>query len=117
MDISNTFGTDMRDSVIEVPSMISPFDIQRSYVHLYKEMRRYIWGFDVVAALVDVEVAAYQTCPDLGKLRNAYKLLSNMVREVAREDEDLQKALDEFGDIISESDFTYAKLNQVNEVI
>lgn len=101
----------------ECPKMFNTLDIQRAYVDLYRSMRRYIWGFDVVEALASLEIAAYQTCPDLDNLHSKYNQLEYLVRPIASDDEDLRKDLDNFNEVINSGDTTYAVLRQVNEVV
>lgn len=97
--------------------MISYKSIQRAYDNLYKVIREYIWGFPVVEALADLEIESYKTCPDIVRVRSKLNNLKLQVLDVIREDEELDKAFENFNTLISESDDVYAKLTQVKEVV
>lgn len=97
--------------------MISYADIQIAYNNLYKEARKYIWGFSAVEALSDLEVATYQTCPDLVSIRSALYRFRQYASDILPEDDDFTKAFDRFQDLVNGDDSVYAKLNQVKEVI
>lgn len=99
------------------PEMFNNMDIQNAYVTLYKELRRYIWGFDIVDAIAELEVASYRTCPDIDEVRGKYNQLEYLVKYVAEDDERLQKAMNDFNDVINSGETTYAILRKVNEVI
>lgn len=96
--------------------MVSFADIQNSYNRVCAELRKYIWGFPVVAALADLEVAVYKTCQDLGDIRTKYQRLKSLIMDVVYTDEDLRDQLDSFESYIDE-DEVYVKLNQVEEVV
>lgn len=84
-------------------------------MHLYKELRRFIWDFRVVTTIADLEIACMETCPNLDIIRSTFNRLKVDVSEISREDDNLKKALDAFEDVIQSEESTYAKLYQVNE--
>ena len=97
--------------------MFNNMDIQNAYITLYRELRRYIWGFDVVDAIAELEIASYRTCPDIDEVRGKYNQLEYLVKFTAQDDEELREALDDFNDVINSGETTYAMLRRVNEVI
>ena len=97
--------------------MINCTKIQHQYNRLYKELRKYIWDFEVVEAIADLEIECYKTCQDLNLIRNVFNVLKYYVQDVAYYDEDLAKSMDKFEELISSDDTPYAKLWQVTEVI
>lgn len=97
--------------------MISYADIQIAYNQLYKEIRKYFWDFPAVEALSNLEVACYKTCQDLPEIRLAFDKLCKFTEDIQIEDEDLDKVVTKFKDLIDSDDTTYVKLNKVNEVI
>lgn len=97
--------------------MISYADIQHAYNKLYAEIRRYMWEFQAVEALADLEIACYKTCQDLPEIRTALSKLELYTHEVQNEDEDLDKAFQKFHEILDDADETYVKLSKVNEVV
>lgn len=97
--------------------MISYADIQVQYNNLYREVRRYMWSFPAVQDLADLEIACYQTCPNLSAIRSAFIKFRQYASELMREDEDLKAQFDAFQDLIDSDNTTYAKLMQVKEVL
>lgn len=97
--------------------MISSQEIQQAYNDLYVEMRNYIWSFPVVNILAEFEIACYETCPDLDKVRKLFDALKREVTEVLREDDTFKDAFDAFESLVKDADEVYAKLYQVDEVM
>lgn len=97
--------------------MISSALVQRDYNRLYKELRRYIWDFQVVESIADLEIEVYRLCPTMMYIREKFEKLRSEIREIEYEDEDLKKSMDRFEDTIYSDDDTYAKLNKVMEVL
>lgn len=97
--------------------MISFADIQVAYNNLYKQIRKYLWDFQAVEALADLEIACYRTCQDLQEISSALNRFVTYTLEVRREDADLDKAINDLQSLINSDTSTYAKLNRVNEVI
>lgn len=98
--------------------MISFNIIQSMYTDLYRELRKYIWDFNVIEQLADLEVACHRRLPNTDDILRCYDKLNRSVSEVAREDEDLRNALDAFYNKLTEGNGqVYAKLQQVREVI
>lgn len=96
--------------------MISNLDIQANYNHLYESLRKYIWPFDVVSAIADLEVACYQACPTLLEIGTRLRHLQRCVYNVVRSDESLSAEFDSFLSDIDNADGVYTVLNQVSEV-
>ena len=97
--------------------MINFADIQVAYNNLYKQVRKYLWDFQAVEALADLEIACYRTCQDLQEISSALNRFVTYTLEVRREDADLDKAINDLQSLIDSDTSTYAKLNRVNEVI
>ena len=99
--------------------MITATNIQSAYNDLYKEVRRYIWDFDTVSALADLEVETYQTFPDIEQLIKKFDTFKRYVNDtdVLREDEDVKEAFDAFEEIINDDNIElYANLKDFQEV-
>jgi len=97
--------------------MISSSALQNAYNTLYTEFRRYIWGFDAANALADLEIASYEACADINKVRTCLDKLNMYARDVIKNDEDLKKAFDSFYDLLKDEESTYVKLLKVNEEV
>lgn len=96
--------------------MISCTDIQVMYNRLYKEVRRYIWSFQAVEALADLEIACYEACPDIHKIRAVFSRFKQYALEVLYEDEDMLEVFDRFEELINSEDTCYTPLEKVEEV-
>lgn len=97
--------------------MIGNKELQAKYNDMYIELRNYIWDFNTVEHLADVEIEVYTIFPDMLKLRNKFNSLFNDMREVYLEDEDLRKAVDAFKNFIETDEDSWARIEQVREVI
>lgn len=85
---------------------------------MYKQLRNYIWGFDTVQRLADLEIAVYESFPDVNKIQGAFNQLYVDIQSTLKEDEELAKSVDSFKEAIQsiEGDF-YLKLGKVQEAI
>lgn len=97
--------------------MISYADIQHCYNNLYVEARKYLWDFEAVNALADLEIACYKTCQDIEEVTHALDKFLSYAYDVQIEDEDFAKAVTAFHTLLDDADSTYVKLYKVNEVI
>ena len=92
--------------------MISTNDIQRAYNDLYVELRKYIWGFEVVKAIADLEVASYTAFPDMAELKSVLSKLKMLIR-YDMDDEELKESFDKFEELIKDDPEIYLKLNEI----
>ena len=99
--------------------MIAAAIIQNAYNDLYKQLRNYIWEYDTVVKIADLEVAAYMAFPDINKVRWAYNQLASDVStsDIWADDEDLQKAFDNFEEKLDGADTIYYGLFVPEEVV
>lgn len=97
--------------------MISSISIQTEYQKLYTQVRRYLWPFDVVELLAELEIACYEAFPEILSIRSKFVKLQRELADTAKDDEDLNKALTEFEEVINSDDTIYLTLNKVREVI
>ena len=99
--------------------MITATNLQNAYNALYKEVRNYIWDFDTVSALAELEVETYQAFPDMKQLSNKLATFKRYVdaTDVMRTDEALKKAFDAFDEVVNGNDVElYANLKTFQEV-
>lgn len=95
---------------------VSVKDLQRAYNDLYVQLRKYIWGFNVVMDIAELETSVYEACPDMDSVVRNLTRLSTSIRETQLEDEDLNKAICDFQELINDSDGYYLKLVTISEV-
>lgn len=99
--------------------MITATKLQSAYNALYTQVRRYIWDFETVSALADLEVETYQAFPDMEQLSKKLAAFKRFVSatDVLREDKDMKKAFDEFEELVDGEDtILYANLKSFQEV-
>lgn len=97
--------------------MISSSIIQREYNRFYKEVRKYIWGFQAVEALADLEISVYRRIPDMFEIQDNLNKFRQYSKEVELDDEEFVKAADRLQDLLDENEESYAKLYEVKEVL
>lgn len=96
--------------------MISSNDLQTAYVNLYKQLRNYIWDYDTVERIAELEIAVHTRFPDINTVRSKFKSIEMDVRDMCQEDEELNEAVKRFNEAIQSDDSFYAKLDKLNEV-
>lgn len=93
--------------------MVSNIDIQKKYVNLYKQLRKYLWDYKFISSFVDFEDALLHRFPDMKSVRRYLNDLYLMSSYCRRSDEDLDTAFKEFKDLVdnNECDFSYLVVN------
>ena len=79
-------------------------DIQRAYRAVYTQMRNYHWTLPVCEKLANVEVAAFDSFVDVENLKRLVKDLRSAVSGNFKDDEELEKAFDDFDEAIDSVD-------------
>lgn len=97
--------------------MISCYDLQNRYVNLYKNLRNYIWDFETVKCIANLEIACYELFPDIRDVRSCLSKLKLRIQDIYKEDKELASSFDALQNIADSDDSTYCKLNQVTEVL
>lgn len=98
--------------------MITATALQTAYNKLYAEFRNYIWDFDIVELLADLEIEVYQTFPDMNNVKSKFQKLKRQVSFTdAFQDESLKDVFDHFEEIIDSTDGIYADLKSFKEVV
>lgn len=96
------------------PEIANAEDIQRAYNKVYSAMRQYTWNMSVVEKLADVEARTYEAFVDCEELEKSLRQLELAVSSVLRDDEEMQKAFDDFKAVIElvgqEDHIQYANL-------
>lgn len=96
--------------------MISSRDFQNRYEVFYDQMRQYLWSYDTLELLAQVEADIYSAFIDREKLASDFYKMSTSLKEVLKEDEDFQKAYDKLRELIdSEEESGFYQLNKVTE--
>ena len=97
--------------------MVSSIIIQNEYQKLYTQVRRYLWSFDTVEMLAELEIACYQAFPSLDDVKVKFSKFKREIAEKANEDAELKEAITDFEDVINSESTLYLTLNKVREVV
>lgn len=89
--------------------------LKTAYNRMYAVLSDYIWDYDIVEALVDVELETYKIFPDIESLRNKLRSLRMLVRQTADESRILD-AISTFSDAVDDVEGVYAKIVYPKEV-
>lgn len=98
--------------------MIAAAILQSAYNDLYTQLRNYIWDYETVVKIADLEVASYKAFPDIDNIRRAYERLRSdaQTSDVWTDDDKLQKAFDAFEDRLDGADQIFYGLFVPQEV-
>lgn len=96
--------------------MIQQTQLQSAYNTLYDRIAKYIWPFNTIVTLADLEVIVYTAFPDLENINRLFKSLILELRSAADKDADLKAAIEQFHDLISERPEVFIKIPVPMEV-
>ena len=96
--------------------MMSLTDLTRQYVKFYAALRKYIWPYDTVEKLAELEIAIYNRFPDKDEIKSKFESLYRDIQLECREDEELSLAAQSLRDEIYSTDAMYSLIDRVNEV-
>lgn len=97
--------------------IIDMHDISYAYIRLYRQLRNYIWEYDTVEHIAELEIAIHNRFPNLQDVRKYFNLLCHDIYRSDVDDEDLDKAIEQFRSYIESDDSVlYAILPKTEEV-
>lgn len=94
---------------------ISSTILKDKYNNFYAAMRNYIWDFDTVKLLAEIEELCYTAFPNRDKLLGLLHKIKSKFSSLS--DDELTDAYEELIDTLSESDTFYTKLAVPQEVL
>jgi len=89
-------------------------ELKKGYIKIYKQMMKYIWSFQTVEILADLEVSVCNVFPIMSDVRNNFYRLETAVRNELKDNEDMKDAFDAFKEIIK-SEVSFANITFVEE--
>lgn len=95
--------------------MISSQDYRNKYEKFYDAMRLYLWPYDVLEQLANVESNIYTVFINNDELSKWFSKLTSSIKEVLDNDEYLQKAHNELSCLINDVDTSYYPITRVSE--
>lgn len=98
---------------------ITAASLQTAYNKLYAQFRNYVWEFDIIESLVDLEVEVYQTFPDIDSIKSKYKKLKQEVSYTGAFQyyDELKEVFDAFEESVDDADGLYANIKSFKEVV
>ena len=72
--------------------------MHRSYIELYKELRKYLWDISIVETIARLEVSIFEAFPNVSDIK---RNLSMLRQQIGRSDEVLVDKLDELNKLMS----------------
>lgn len=95
---------------------LSAQDLRNIYQKLYAKMRDYLWPYDTLETLANIEVNIFSAFVDIQKLRTDCGKLYSAIKDTCKEDEELAKIYNRLAKIIDNDDIQmYSKLPKVTE--
>lgn len=92
--------------------------LQTLYNKLYVEFRNYVWDFDIVELLSDLEIEIYQAFPNINNVNSKFQELKRQVSFTeAFHDDSLKDVFINFEDAICDTDGLYVDLKSFKEVV
>ena len=96
---------------------VSSQDFRNVYEKFYNAIRQYLWPFEVLKELSEVENDIYAAFVDVDKLRIDFAKLRKSMKDTLKEDEELSKYTNMISEYIEDKDAgSYFRLPRVNEV-
>lgn len=82
-------------------------------------MRNYIWDFQTVEALAELEIDTYKKFPDLDVLASDFIKLKSYVActDVYHDDDEFQNSFSRFEDLLNSIDSIYADIQTFKKVV
>lgn len=90
--------------------MITSKQIQNKYKNLYVCLREYIWPAKVISDIANLEISVYKAFPNISEILNNFNIVKFDCHKIAKDDEELEKVLNDFEEILSD-DVIYSKLD------
>lgn len=83
--------------------MTSSVIIQNKYISLYKLLRNYLWNFQTVEDIAELEMECFRALPDVDRIKMKLNAVSNAATYVIRDDDKLKECLDSFYELLNDS--------------
>lgn len=83
--------------------MTSSVIIQNKYISLYKLLRNYLWNFQTVEDIAELEMECFRALPDVDRIKMKLNAVSNAAIYVTRDDDKLKECLDSFYELLEDS--------------
>ena len=93
--------------------MIESSEFYNAYEKFYKSFRNYVWDFDTVTKLAELEIELFCAFPDKEACANKLELLISDIKRCNVDDEDLKKSYEALLDLLNSDDTVYTYIEQV----
>lgn len=92
--------------------MIESRYLHALYERFYKFFRKYVWDFDIVTKLANLEIDLFCTFPDREKCARELEQIRSDIKRCQVEDEDLYTAIDQLMSGLTSEEESYAYIEQ-----
>lgn len=96
--------------------MVNTRDLHNQYNKLYAAFRNYIWDFETVECLANLEVAVYQLCPNLKDVTKYLKDLDYRIGLADIHDDELDDELEAMYATIDNETQAFCKIDVMEGV-
>ena len=79
-------------------------------------MMQYIWDYNTVSHLVDLQVSLFKAFPDIAEIKSNFSKLLRDITPEFEEDEELKKAADVFQSLLDETEDTFTDIMILEEI-
>lgn len=84
--------------------MTSSIILQNQYIALYKLLRNYMWSFQTVENIAELEIECFKAIPDVSRIRCKLGAVASAASYVTRNDEELKECIDTFYNMLDDND-------------
>lgn len=103
---------------VEQNENLTVFDLRAAYQKLYKFMMQYLWDFDTVELLANIEIEIFKAFPDVNRLKKLTSDLEREISDVFTEDTaEFKSAHDALKSLVDSYDDSGYELYSVNALV
>ena len=99
--------------------MTASSELQSKYVDLYRFLRGYIWDFETVEKIAELEISIYKLFPDMKEVKASMTELLRKIRstDAYKNDEELKESFETLKEFAENIEDLYLDIQTFNEVI
>lgn len=94
---------------------VTQYDLRHAYEQFYERVRNYLWPYQVIEDLADVEVQIYTAFGDIDELRKKLSGLYSSFKEAFEDDEKFKKSYDSLKQLVDSFEYNSHSLTRVDE--
>lgn len=91
-------------------------ELQNGYESLYECMMQYVWDYNTVSHLVDLQLSIFKAFPDVLEIKSNFSKLFRDITPEFEQDKDLEEAANSFQSLIDETEDTFTDIMILEEI-